>query len=344
MTDTARSAQIDAFLDASGWSGAERTTLADDASFRRYERIACADRRAVLMDAPPVKEDVRPFRHVAGVLTSLGFSAPDILAADEENGFLLLEDLGDDTYTRVLARDDTKEEALYTLATDTLIDLHRRYQDGADVPNYDKSVLVEREARLLTEWYWPAIHGTPCPAPVRAEFDGLWMNALSHAYSVPLSLVLRDYHVDNLIHLPDRQGTAQCGLLDFQDALIGPVTYDLVSLLEDARRDVPRPLAGKLIGRYLDAFPTLPPDALLLSYAVLGVQRATKIIGIFTRLDRRDGKSQYLKHIDRTWRWLEGGLNHPMLFDLRTWYDSYFPRDMRRAPPPAPGERADERP
>jgi len=295
------------------------------------------------MDAPPDKEDVRPFQHVATVLRSLGLSAPEILAADEARGFLLLEDLGDDTYTRVLAKDGD-EDALYTLATDLLIDLHRRYQGGADVAIYDKATLLEREARLLTDWFWPAVFDAPCPVQVQAEFDGLWRNALSHAYAVPNSLVLRDYHVDNLIYLPERSGVAQCGLLDFQDALIGPVTYDLVSLLEDARRDVPRPLAAKLIARYQAAFPALPPDALALSYAVLGVQRATKVIGIFTRLDRRDRKSHYLQHIERTWRWLEGGLQHPLLFDLRAWYDAHFPQSVRRAPDPRPGERADEQP
>jgi len=325
-----RNTQIDNFLDQAGWAGALHATLADDASFRRYERVRLGDRRAVLMDAPPDREDVRPFVTVARLLTTSGFSAPEILAEDVENGFLLLEDLGDDTYTRVLSKGGD-EAALYTLALDTLIDLQRGIPAQQPVPDYSLDKLLT-EAELLIDWFWPAIKGEPCPEPQRALFQGLWRNALGQAFAVPSSLVLRDYHVDNLIHLPDRAGTAACGLLDFQDAVIGPVTYDVVSLLEDARRDVPLPLAKSLVTRYLQSFPTLSPEAFALSYAVLGVQRATKIVGIFTRLDRRDGKSAYLRHIPRTWRWLAGGLTHPALIDLKAWFDANFPPDQRRAP------------
>lgn len=327
---TDRSADIDRFLAEAGWSGATRRLLADDASFRRYERVERDGKRAVLMDAPPEKEDVRPFVTVAQLLRSLGLSAPEILATDEVNGYLLLEDLGDDTYTRVLARGGDEYE-IYGLATDTLIRLQRDFRPAEQVPDYTRDLLA-READLLIDWYWPAIKGAPCPEPDRAVFRGLWRNALDHAFAVPSSLVLRDYHVDNLIHLPDREAEAACGLLDFQDAVIGPVTYDLVSLFEDARRDVPHALANGLMRRYLNAFPAMPRDAFALSYAVLGVQRATKIIGIFTRLDRRDGKPRYLHHIPRTWRWLEGGLNHPLLRDLKEWYDMNFPPSLRRAP------------
>ncbi|WP_420419084.1 aminoglycoside phosphotransferase family protein [Pacificispira sp.] len=325
-----RNAAIDGFLAASGWPGAARRNLADDASFRRYERVELGGRRAVLMDAPPDKEDVRPFVTVSKLLTAQGLSAPEILAEDPQNGFLLLEDLGDDTYTRVLARGGDEYE-LYSLATDTLIRLQRDFRSAAQVPDYSRDKLAA-EADLLIDWFWPAVKGSPCPEPDRAVFRGLWQNALGHAFAVPSSLVLRDYHVDNLIHLPDRTAEAACGLLDFQDAVIGPVTYDLVSLFEDARRDVPHALANGLIRRYLNAFPAMPRDAFALSYAVMGVQRATKIVGIFTRLDRRDGKSGYLRHIPRTWGWLEGGLRHPMLRDLKEWYDMNFPSDLRRAP------------
>lgn len=331
MTAT-RDTEIDAFLERAGWAGATRATLADDASFRRYERVKLGDAGAVLMDAPPDKEDVRPFVAVARLLRGLGLSAPEILAEDPERGFLLLEDLGDDTYTRVLARGGD-EYALYSLATDTLIHLQSRFAVQDQVPEYTKQKLLD-EAALLIDWTWPAIKGAPCPEPERALFLGLWRNALDHAFAVPSSLVLRDYHVDNLVHLPDRDGVAACGLLDFQDAVIGPVTYDLVSLFEDARRDVDRSLAQRLMRRYLSAFPAMPRDAFALSYAVLGAQRATKIVGIFTRLDRRDGKSGYLRHIPRTWSWMEGGLTHPMLRDLKAWYDANFPPSQRRAPPP----------
>lgn len=325
-----RSQQIDAFLATAGWPGAAHDILADDASFRRYERVRLSDRQAVLMDAPPDKEDTRPFVTVAQILRNLGLSAPEILAQDADQGFLLLEDLGDDTYTRVLARGGD-EAALYALALETLIHLHQTFPVRDQVPPYTIDKMMS-EATLLIDYFWPAIKGQPCPEAERVLFQGLWRNALDHAFAVPSSLVLRDYHVDNLIHLPDRDGVAACGLLDFQDAVIGPISYDLVSLFEDARRDVPLDMAKALMRRYFQAFPALPPDALALSYAVMGAQRATKIIGIFTRLDRRDSKPGYLRHIPRTWRWLDGGLSHPMLRDLKSWYDLHFPPDLRLAP------------
>lgn len=326
-----RSASIDRFLAGAGWGAADRRTLADDASFRRYERIRAANgNTAVLMDAPPDKEDIGPFVTVAEVLRGLGLSAPAILAQDATNGFLLLEDLGDDTYTRVLARGG-EDYPLYELATDTLIHLHRRFRGAADIPDYTTELLLN-EAALLIDWYWPAVKGAPCPEPERAMYLGLWRNALTHAHAVPSSLVLRDYHVDNLVHLPDREGVSACGLLDFQDAVIGPVTYDLVSLFEDARRDVDPLMASGLLRRYLSEMPTVERDAFALSYAVLGAQRAAKVIGIFTRLDRRDGKSKYLPHIPRCWRWLEGDLTHPMLRDLKAWFDAAFPPAQRIAP------------
>lgn len=326
-----RDAQIDAFLAAAGWGGATRGKLADDASFRRYDRVRVNGTDAVLMDAPPDKEDVAPFVTVARSLQGLGLSAPRVLAEDRAKGFLLLEDLGDATYTRVLA-DGGDETALYALAIDTLIALHRRYdvEGGAAVPDYSAELLLN-EATLFIDWYWPEIKGAPCPDQERDTFRALWRAALAEL-SGPKSLVLRDYHVDNLMHLPDREGVAACGLLDFQDAVIGSVAYDVVSLLEDARRDVPRDLAERMIARYLEAFPAIDAVEFRRAYAILGTQRATKIVGIFTRLYRRDGKPGYPKHVPRTWRWLAGGLDHPVMANLKEWYDAAFTAEERRAP------------
>jgi aminoglycoside/choline kinase family phosphotransferase len=329
MTD--REARITAFLAAHGWGGAQRRILADDASFRRYERICQGERRAVLMDAPPEKEDVRPFLKIAEILLQLNLSAPAILAQDTALGFLLLEDLGDDTYTRLLAADSKKEDTLYLLAVDLLIALHRGYKAEPDIPAYDDALLMT-EANLLLEWYLPAITGEAAPEPVRREYAALWQALFSQAKHVPGTLVLRDYHVDNLIWLPRREGTSACGLLDFQDAVLGPVTYDLVSLLEDARRDVPTALAERGIERYLAAFPEIDPAAFHLSYAILGAQRSAKILGIFTRLDRRDGKPDYLCHLPRVWRWLERDLTHPALSGIRDWFDRVLPPAYRAIP------------
>lgn len=326
-----RAATIGKFLDSAGWAGAVRRPLAGDASFRRYERLALGGRTAMLMDAPPPREDVRPFVAVARHLLRLGYSAPRILAEDVEAGLLVIEDLGDATYTSALAG-GADEAALYTLAVDLLIDLHG--QPGAaraEIPPYDDRRLLD-EAALLTDWYLPAMRGSETPPAVRAAYLDLWREAFGVARHVPDTLVLRDYHVDNLMVVAGREGLAACGLLDFQDAVIGPVSYDLVSLLEDARRDVPTALAHAMVKRYLAAFPSLDGAAFAGSYAILGVQRGAKIIGIFTRLMRRDGKAQYLRHIPRVWRLLEGGLAHPALAQVRAWFDAEIPPRERGVP------------
>jgi aminoglycoside/choline kinase family phosphotransferase len=327
-----RCVAIDTFLVNNGWGDAAREALAGDASFRRYIRLRRGDETAMLMDAPP-PEDVRPFRRIARLLHGLGFSAPEVRAADAAAGLLLLEDLGEETYTRVLASGGD-EASLYTLATDVLIELHRRFQLAAmadDIPPYDDTRLLD-EAALLVDWYLPAMRGEPTDPVLRNEYLGLWAETFALARRAGLTLVLRDYHVDNLILLDGREGVGACGLLDFQDAVIGPAGYDLVSLLEDARRDVPEDLAARMIARYLDAFPAMDRDGFMASYAVMGAQRSAKIVGIFTRLDRRDGKPVYLEHIPRVWRWLEGDLAHPALVDLRDWFDREIPPAYRRMP------------
>ena len=331
MTD--RAALIAGFLERAGWGGAERRPLAGDASFRRYERLSGERGRAMLMDAPPPQEDIRPFIRIDNLLVGLGLSAPRILAEDPESGLLLLEDLGDDTYTKVLG-EGGDEAALYELALNLLVELHRRFAAGGPgdaAPPYDDSALLE-EAALLCDWYMPAVLGRETPPAVRSEYCDLWREAFTVAWRMPATLVLRDFHVDNLVWLSGRDGVAACGVLDFQDARIGPVTYDLVSLFEDARRDVPAALSEALLARYLAAFPIIDADAFAASYAILGAQRSAKILGIFTRLDRRDGKPDYLGHIPRVWRWLDGDLRHPALAGLRDWFDREIPVEARRIP------------
>lgn len=324
---------IHAFLRSTGWEGAERRLLAQDASFRRYERLIGDGRRAVLMDAPPPMEDVRPFLVVGRHLRRLGLSAPRILAEDAEAGLLLIEDLGDDTFTRLLAA-GVDEGSLYALAVDTLATLHGSSAAGAvDLPPYDDDRLLA-EACLFTEWYLPAVRGTATGPGEDEAYRAAWREVLPAVHESPRTLVLRDYHVDNLIRLPGRNGAAACGLLDFQDAVIGPSSYDLVSLLEDARRDVPPILATDMLDRYFGQLPQLDRTVYLQSYRVLGAQRHAKVIGIFTRLARRDGKPQYLQHIPRLWRLLQASLNDPVLRPVRAWFDRNVPGDERRVPEP----------
>ncbi len=332
MSDRGR--QLAAFLAGAGWDDARRRPLAGDASFRRYERLSLGDRRAVLMDAPPPHEDVGAFHRVESLLLSLGLSAPQALAVDRAGGFMLLEDLGDRTFTRALA-EGADERALYELAVDVLVHLHAKADAAAlaaaPLPAYDDQRLLE-EALLLTDWYLPALSGRETPPAARDAYVAAWRAVFPLARRVPPSLVLRDYHVDNLMVLPERSGIAGCGLLDFQDAVIGPRSYDLVSLLEDARRDLAEELVAAMLARYFAAFPEIDPAVFRASYAILGAQRNAKIIGIFTRLSRRDGKDRYLRHIPRVWRLLEGDLAAPELAPVKAWFDEVVPPGERRVP------------
>jgi aminoglycoside/choline kinase family phosphotransferase len=325
---------IAGFLARAGWGTARRARLAGDASFRKYDRVTDGTRTAVLMDAPPPMEDVRPFLKVGRHLAALGFGAPAVLAEDVDAGLLLLEDLGDDTYTRLLAGGGG-ERPLYALAVDVLVALHRLPPERAlppGLPPYDDARLLA-EACLLTDWFMPAALGRPTAPEARADYVARWTDLFPLARTRPATLVLRDYHVDNLLLLPGRQGTAACGLLDFQDAVAGPPEYDLMSLLEDARRDIADDLAADMLGRYYAAFPTVDRAASAAAYAVLGAQRHAKVIGIFTRLCVRDGKPGYLTHIPRVWRLLERALAHPALAAVAEWLDRHLPAEARRAPP-----------
>lgn len=330
---TTRDSEIAAFLESVGFGTARRHPLPGDASFRRYVRLTEGPEPALLMDAPPDRENVRPFIAVASHLTGLGFSAPRIIAARVDEGLVLVEDFGDDTFTRLLAS-GTDERMLYEIAVDMLIALHRLPPSraaGIDVPAYDDERLLA-EAHLLIEWYAPAVLGRPLGDDAAREYEALWRAVFPLARRLPETLVLRDFHVDNLMRLPNRSGVAACGLLDFQDAVIGPVAYDLVSLLGDARRDLASGLRQGMAERYLAAFPEWDRGAFEAACAVLSAQRNAKIIGIFTRLLKRDGKPVYLRHIPRVWRLLESDLEHPALAPLRAWFAGHLPPELRRVP------------
>ncbi len=324
-----RESLIVAFLERHSWHTAKRWRLAGDASFRKYDRLENAQgRRVVLMDAPPPQEDVRPFVRIARHLHGLGFSVPEILAEDAEAGLLLLEDLGDDTYTRLLARGHDERE-LYALAIDALIALHRRSDAvPAGVQAYGHARLLE-EVNRLHVWYLPLIGAAPLSADALQSFEATWKRILPFAWRTPTSLVLFDFHVDNLLLVPDREGVKACGILDFQDAVAGPVTYDLMSLLEDARRDIDASLVADMKARYRAAFPTISAEDFALSWAVMAAQRHVRVIGTFARLKVRDSKPHYLVHMPRLWRYMDLCLAHPALADLKAWFDTHVPQALR---------------
>jgi len=330
---TDRATLVSEFLDRCGWPNAKRTLLAGDASFRKYDRITSNNGSAVLMDAPPPYEDVRPFILLAKHLVGLGFSAPEIYASDKDVGLLLIEDLGDDTYKRLL-ENGHDEYQLYKLATDVLISLHQIPASRAipsGVANYNLDRLLEEVGRLH-EWYMPSVVKEKIDQATVIEFENIWKHILPSAWLVPTTLVLFDYHIDNLLGLLDRKGLRACGLLDFQDAVAGPSTYDLMSLLEDARRDISNELTTRIKKHYLDAFPSLNLEAFETSWAVMAAQRHIRVIGTFARLKYRDGKPHYMAHIPRLWRYVDTCLKHPVLLPLRDWLNIHLPADKRIIP------------
>ncbi len=310
------------FVETAGWGSAKIRPLAGDASNRRYLRLDRDGEPAVLMDAPVEKgEDVRPFAAITDALRARGLSAPELLARDNAHGFLLLEDLGDALYARRCKDDPALERPLYEAAVDLLAGLRAEPTDG--VPPYDAAVL-QREAALLTDWWVPAAGGD-LSADLRAEYLALMADATREVEVERSALVLRDYHAENLLWLPEREGAARVGLLDYQDALLGHPAYDLVSLLEDARRDLSPGLADAMVDRFVAARPDLEGDAFRAGYDALGAQRNAKIVGIFARLCRRDGKPHYVDLIPRVWAHFMRDLSSPHLSSLRTFVEAHIP-------------------
>jgi aminoglycoside/choline kinase family phosphotransferase len=316
------------FVRRAGWGDAGERLLAGDASFRKYFRLTRPRASAVVMDAPAPHEDVRPFVRIGRHLGKLGLSAPAIHAIDEENGFLLLEDLGDDTFARVLAAGGDESE-LYQRATDVLVVLHRA-GSRALLPGlvpYAGEALIDA-AMLLPEWYLPAASGRPTPDEEMAAYRAAWRACLANLPAMADTLLLRDYHQDNLLWLPARPGAKACGLLDFQDALQGHPGYDLASLIEDARRDVAPAVHADCLAHYLGET-GLDAQDFAAGYALMAAQRHARIIGLFVRLQERDGKPEYLPHLPRVWRMFERALRHEVLQPLRAWIDRLLPPELR---------------
>lgn len=334
-----------AFLAAGGRGDARRRFLQGDASSRSYERIG--DGSLILMnaprkpDGPPVRnglpysriahlaEDVIPFVAIDRQLRDWGFAAPEIPAADLENDFLLVENLGSRT---IRGEDGAPEAERYLAAIDCLAALHEKGVPGPigipgassyEVPPYDWQALGI-EVELLTDWYLPYKTGEAAGEAVKSDYLERWGEIFDLLDAAPRALVLRDFHSPNLIWRPDRQGNDRIGLIDFQDALIGPAAYDVASLVQDARVTVPDPLADMLLARYeerrLAVDPAFDPEAFRTFYAIMAAQRAAKILGIFVRLDRRDGKPAYLAHLPRIEAYMARSLAHPALAPLRSWF------------------------
>ena len=312
---------VAAFLAKHDWAEANIRPLAGDASFRRYFRVQAGSRSAILMDAPPPEEDPRPFIAIAGWLGAHGFGAPAILAADPAAGLVLLEDFGDARMRETVDAAPESEHRIYAEAIDLLVAL--RAKGAADLPFYDRAI-YQRETALLPEWYCPAL-GLDVDA---AGYAAAWDAVLAPVEAAkPVVTVLRDYHAENIMLVEGREAL---GLLDFQDALAGHPAYDLVSLLQDARREVPATLEAEMLGRYRGA--TGEGDAFDAAYAVLGAQRNAKIIGIFTRLWQRDGKPRYPAMCPRVWGYLERDLAHPALAPVAGWFDANIPAHLRGDP------------
>ena len=298
--------------------------LGQDASFRRYFRLPTGQGTLLLMDAPPGQENVAAFTRVAQHLCALGLRAPHVHQTDAEHGFALLEDFGDDTFTTLISAGEDESE-LYALAIDVLTTLHAHPQAAAiTMPPYDLGRLLD-EALLLPDWYAPALTGKPTTAADREAYRRIWQKVIAALPPPATTLVLRDFHVDNLMRVPGEAGPRAIGLLDFQDAVIGPVAYDVVSLLEDARRNIDPGLVITMRRRYLEAMPLLDVDNFNAWYPILGAQRHCKVAGIFVRLAARDGKNIYLQHVPRVMRLLQENLTHPLLRELTEWLDERVP-------------------
>lgn len=319
-----RNAIRDQFIKSHNIACNKLEAISGDASFRSYTRIYCGSKSYILMDAPPEHERTENFIYLSEFLIKNGFSAPKIYAHDTDNGFLLLEDFGDINLDVYIKRHLDQEHDAYHKAVELLNKLHT-IAPPTDIALYSNDILLN-EAELFNEWYLPLIGQTKSH-----KYSILWNEYIKNlSRELEPVVCLRDYHAENIMWLDEREGVNKIGLLDFQDALIGSPAYDLVSLLEDARRDVSEDIYHAMIGFYSSSHKGLNEHELLNDLALLGAQRNLKIIGIFSRLWLRDKKPQYLKYIPRVWKYLERDIKHPMMADLVKLLDQLAPKELRQ--------------
>ena len=324
-----RAEEIRGFVDRHGFAAARIAPLAQDASFRRYWRLAGGPREAVLMDAPPAHEDVRPYLAIGDGLARAGLSVPQVLAADPAAGLVLLEDFGDALFPAVLASEPL--ELLYDGAVDALSVL-ARVPAGGELPRWGGAEMAATAGATFLDWWWPAVFGSEPLAAIRAGFFEAMAAMLAPLAEQPAGLVHRDYFAGNLFWLPHRAEAGRVGIIDFQDAALGSPAYDLVSLVQDARRDLPAELATRAIARTLAARPELDRGAFEAAFAVCAAQRHLRVACLWVRLARRDGKPGYLQHGPRCWALLERALAHPAAAPLADFLDRHVPHGLRRNP------------
>ncbi|MCT4635228.1 MAG: phosphotransferase [Rickettsiales bacterium] len=320
------------FLNEQNFKNLERQKLKNDASFRSYERLITDRGSFILMDAPPTKEETLPFIRMSEFLRKNDLSAPEVLAQDTKNGFLLLEDFGNESFNNILngksvLSEELTEERVYEKAIDALIRLHKLPSIDIDLPRYNDAMLL-KESNCFIDWYVSVLNGEASTKEMKEEFNLIVKHLMTISKRFGEVVVHRDYHADNLIWLEDRIAFRKVGMLDFQDAVIGSPIYDLVSLLEDARRDVSPSLADKMIKRYLKAFPTYSRKDFNVAYATLGVQRNLKIIGIFARQAAKYKNPSYLSMLPRIWRYIHHDLKNPQLLPLKQWLTKTVPSQM----------------
>ncbi len=333
-----RAAAVSAFLAKHGYAGAGAVPFAQDASLRRYLRLTGGPRPAILMDASP-PEDVRTFLHIAAHLAEIGLSAPEIFAANEADGLVLEEDLGDALLSTLshppppnpLPNGEGEPSDPWDAAIDTLVALQRA-APPAGLPAWDSNAMTQAALGTLLDWWWPAVFHSPAPDNARADFAAALDATLAPLADGPRCFVHRDYFAGNLISLPERQGPRRTGILDFQTAALGHPAYDLVSLLQDARQDIPAELADRALRRYLAARPEIDPVTFQFAFAACAAQRHLRVACQWVRLAQRDKRPQYLAHGPRTWKLLAAALHHPAATRLASVMDRWIPVSTRGNP------------
>lgn len=326
---------IESFLKKAGWNNAKRSFLAGDASLRSYDRIEKDGKTAVLMDAPPPENPqnylpaqlvlVDRFVLVDTILRDLGVHAPQIYAEDIKNGLLLLEDLGDNSFTRLL---DGGYDArtLYQLATNSLIKTHARFKIPTDNDQVYDDEKMMADIRLMPEWVVKHVSKIDLTDAEMNEYEDIWRDLMNQMHEIPRGYALYDYHVDNLILTPDNT----CGVIDFQDIRKTAFTYDIMTLLEDERRYVPADIKAEMLNLYFGAFPELNTPRIRALSNLVALQRHIKVVGQFTRYWFKDGKDKYVRYVPFVWTLIENCLKAPECERLKGWIDKYVPHHLRQ--------------